>query len=50
MSSDTVFFVFIFFSLAVIGAKKSWGWWDPDGKVKKAAQDGAAGWLSRLFK
>jgi hypothetical protein len=50
MSSDTVFFMFIFLSLAVIGAKKSWAWFDKDDKVKKAAQDGAASWLGRMFK
>jgi len=46
MSSDTVFFLFVFFSLAVIGAKKSWQWFDADHKVKKGAQ----GWLANLFK
>jgi hypothetical protein len=46
MSSDTVFFLFIFLSLAVIGAKKSWHWFDSGDQVKSAAQ----GWLSRLFK
>jgi hypothetical protein len=46
VSSDTVFFVFIFFSLAVIGAKKSWRWFDSDDKVKKGAQS----WLASMFK
>jgi hypothetical protein len=46
MNSDLVFFVFIFFTLAVIGAKKSWRWFDSDDKVKKGAQ----GWLANLFK
>jgi hypothetical protein len=50
MSSDTVFFLFIFFSLAVIGAKKSWRWFDSGDKVKSAAQDGLAGWFTSIFK
>jgi hypothetical protein len=46
MSSDTVFFVFIFFSLAVIGARKMWQSFDSDDKVKKSAQS----WLIHKFK
>lgn len=50
MSSETVFFVFIFFSLAVIGGRKMWQSFDSDGKVRKFAQEGLASkfgkWLS----
>jgi hypothetical protein len=42
MNSDLVPLVFIFFSLAVIGAKKPWCWFDSDDKVKSAAQS----WLT----
>jgi hypothetical protein len=46
MSGDYVLFLFIFVSLAIIGAKKSWRWFDSGDKVKSAAQ----GWLLRRFK
>jgi hypothetical protein len=47
MSSDTVFFVFIFFSLAVIGGRKMWQSFDSDEKVKKSAQKWLTIWLKR---
>lgn len=46
MSSDAVFLVFIFFSLAVIGGRKMWQSFDSGEKVKKSAQN----WLIGLFK
>ncbi len=46
MSGETYILLFIFFSLAVIGAKKSWAWFDADDKVKKAGQN----WFISLFK
>jgi hypothetical protein len=50
MSADVVFFVFIFFSLAVIGAKKSWRWFDDKGEIKEASKQGALGLLGKIFK
>jgi hypothetical protein len=45
MDGQTFLIVLTFFSLAIIGAKKSWAWFDGDDKVKKAGQN----WLIRLL-
>jgi hypothetical protein len=47
MSGETFIVAFIFFSLAVIGAKKSWKWFDSGDKVKDAAQSWLTGTLKR---
>lgn len=46
MSGDYFLFLIVFVSLALIGAKKSWRWFDSGDKVKSAAQ----GWFIKLFK
>ena len=46
MDGQTFLILVSIFSLAIIGAKKSWRWFDADDAVKKGAQN----WLVRWFK
>ncbi len=49
MDGGNVWGYLFLFGLVLLGLRKMWGMFDSGGKVKSAAQNGLAGWISRLF-